>query len=165
MLEEAELSKVEGPLTTVLDRARLPLQAAKPMKELKELAAQGPNYMKGNANRMIEILEGGGSLPTHYDAPVSVWQFGKDLTLVALSGEVVSGYVLETQKAIGHRKLWIAAYVHDYFGYLPTARIIRDGGYEARGLFNGTGWFDEKAEETMIHTITKLALQAGRTFE
>ena len=88
-----------------------------------------------------------------------------DLTLIGLSGEVVSGYVTGIQKSIGHQKLWISAYCHDSFGYLPTAQILRDGGYETRGLFNGMGWFDEKAETDMIETVTQLAKEAGRTFE
>ncbi|MCB1120262.1 MAG: neutral/alkaline non-lysosomal ceramidase N-terminal domain-containing protein [Verrucomicrobiae bacterium] len=165
MLEGEELSKIEGPVTTALGMAHLPLQPAKPLDELRDIAAKGPNWKKGNASKMLQILESGAKLPTHYDAPVAVWQFGKDLTLVSLSGEVVSGYVLETQKAIGHQKLWVSAYAHDYFGYFPTAQIVRDGGYESRGLFNGTGWFDEKAEAAMVDTITKLAHQAGRKFE
>ena len=82
-----------------------------------------------------------------------------------MSGEVVSGYVLATQSSIGHQKLWIGAYCHDYFGYLPTAQILREGGYETRGLFNGLGWFDEQAETDMVDTVTRLAKEVGRTFE
>jgi hypothetical protein len=85
--------------------------------------------------------------------------------LVALSGEVVNRYVLATQNAIGHRKLWIGAYCHDYFGYLPTAQVVWDGGYETRGLFNGLGWFSEQAEQDMLQPIVKLAKEAGREFE
>ena len=81
--------------------------------------------------------------------------------MIGISGEVVSGYVLATQNAIGHRNLWIAC--HDYYGYLPT-EIVRDCGYETRGLSNGLGWFDEAAEDEMVQTIAHLAAQAGRDF-
>ena len=165
LLLQSELTPIQGPVTTVLDNAKLSLQPTKPMAELRQIADHGPNWLKGSAATMIESLERGQPLPRYFDAPVSVWQFGQDLTLVGLSGEVVSGYVLGTQAAIGHRKLWIGAYCHDFFGYLPTAQIVRDGGYETRGLFNGQGWFSEKAEQEMLETITRLAKEAGRNFE
>ena len=164
-LLESDLTPVSGPLTTVLDNARLSLQAPKPVHELEYILANGPGWLKHCAGIMLETLKNHESLPSYYDAPVSVWQFGNDLTLVGMSGEVVSGYVLATQSAIGHQKLWIGAYCHDYFGYLPTAQIIRDGGYETRGLFNGLGYFSEQAEEDMVQTVTRLAKEAGRTFE
>lgn len=164
-LLESELTPVTGALTTVLDNARLTLQPQKPVSELEDILADGPSWLKHCAGIMLDALKRGEILPTYYDAPVSVWQFGEDLTLVGMSGEVVSGYVLATQMSIGHRKLWIGAYCHDYFGYLPTAQILRDGGYETRGLFNGMGWFAEEAEEEMIQTVTRLAEEAGRTFE
>ncbi len=160
-----DLDPISGPITTLLDNAPLTLQPQKSIAELEAIAQSGDSWLKGNANTMLEVLRKGGSLPKKYDAPVSVWQFGEDLTLVGMSGEVVSGYVLATQSAIGHQKLWIGAYCHDYFGYLPTAQILREGGYETRGLFNGMGWFDEQAETDMIETITHLARKAGRTFE
>lgn len=164
-LLEGDLATIKGPLTTVLDEATLSLQPARPLAELADIAENGPNWLRGSAATMLATLNRGERLPTSFDAPVSVWQFGHDLTLLGLSGEVVSGYVLATQNAIGHRKLWIGAYCHDFFGYLPTAQIIRDGGYETRGLFNGMGWFSEQAEQEMIDTITRLSKEAGRPFE
>lgn len=159
------LTPIQGPMKTVLGNARLPLQSPRPLAELENIAENGPNWLKGSAVTMMEMIKDGKPLPRYYDAPVSVWQFGDDLTLVGLPGEVVSGYVLLTQTAIGHRKLWIGAYCHDFYGYLPTAQILRDGGYETRGLFNGTGWFSEQAEDEMIETISSLAKKAGRSFQ
>jgi hypothetical protein len=67
------------------------------------------------------------------------------------------------EKALGPGKLWIAAYSNDVYGYLPSARILREGGYETRGLYHGgIGLFDPKAEEVVIETVKKLAAQAGR---
>jgi len=120
-LLKSDLEPINGPLKTAFDHARLSLQPPKPIEELEAIATKGPNWLRGSAATMRDALEKGESLPSHYDAPLAVWQFGNDLTLVALSREVVSGYVLATQNAIGHRKLWIGAYCHDFFGYLPTA--------------------------------------------
>lgn len=160
-----DLAPIHGPLVTASGKARLTLQASKSIEELEEIVAHGPSWLTGNARKMADAIKAGESLPTHFAAPVSVWQFGEDLTLVGLSGEVVSGYVLSIQNSIGHRKLWIGSYCHDYYGYLPSAQIVRDGGYETRGLSNGLGWFDEQAEADMVESVTRLAKRANRVFE
>ena len=59
---------------------------------------------------MLQALDKGEKLPTHYRAPIAVWQFGTGLTLVALSGEVVVDYVYLIEKAIGPLQVWLAAY-------------------------------------------------------
>src|SRR5207302_757978 len=80
--------------------------------------------------------------------PFAVWQFGRDLTLVGLSGEVVVDYVARLEKALGPNQRWVAAYCHDVYGYLPSARGIAEGGYETRGLYSGgVGFFAPEAAE------------------
>ena len=86
---------------------------------------------------MLAMLDRGEKLPTHYTCPLAVWQFGKDLTLVGLSGEVVVDYVTALERALGPNQLWIAGYCNDVFGYLPSARVLGEGGYETRGLYSG----------------------------
>ncbi|NQT13734.1 MAG: neutral/alkaline non-lysosomal ceramidase N-terminal domain-containing protein, partial [Planctomycetes bacterium] len=128
-----ELSPVRGPLRVELDYADLPLAPVPPREKLEEMI-KGPGYIAYNARRMLESVDRGESLPNEYRAPIAVWQFGDDLTLVALPGEVVNGYVPLLETAIGHRKLWIAGYSNDDFGYLPTAKVLSEGGYETRCL-------------------------------
>jgi len=86
------------------------------------------------------------STPHHLRAPVALWQFGQSLTIVAMSGEVVVDYVHSVEKAIGPLNLWPMGYGNDYFGYLPSARVLEEGGYETRGLNSGQGWFSPAAE-------------------
>ena len=108
------------------------------------------------------MLNRGQTLPTTYRAPVALWQFGHDLTMVAMSGEVVVDYVHAVEKAIGPLNLWPMGYCNDYFGYLPSARLIQEGGYENRGLNSGLGWFSEGAEPAMVGKVKELATKAGR---
>ena len=80
---------------------------------------------------------------------------GSDLTLIGLSGEVVVDYVSMIEKALGPNQLWIAAYCNDVYGYLPSARVIAEGGYETRGLYSGgAGFFDlTKIRETGVRLL------------
>jgi hypothetical protein len=157
-----KLRPVGGPLSIAFDRIDLPLQPAPPRAELQKLAA-GRSPKSWGAKEMLAALDRGEKPPTHYTCPITVWQFGQDLTLVGLSGEVVVDYVTMLEKALGPNRLWIAAYCNDVFGYLPSARVLAEGGYETRGLYSGgAGFFDPGAEQVLVRHLRELAAKAGR---
>jgi hypothetical protein len=157
------LTAVRGPLKIAAGEARLPLAPPKPKEELEKLAASKGGALPWVAQRTLERLARGEKLPTHYTCPLAVWQFGDDLTLVALSGEVVSDYVRLLEDALGPNRLWIAAYCNDVYGYLPSARVLREGGYETRGLYSGgIGLFAADAQDALVAKIRDLAMSAGR---
>ncbi len=160
---EGKLKPVRGPLTIAFDKVALPLQAPPPRAELEKQAAGKSGLQPWIAKRMLAILDRGDKLPTHYDAPLAVWQFGNDLTLVALSGEVVVDYALMLEKELGPGNLWLAAYSNDVYGYLPSARVLKEGGYETRGLYSGgIGLFDAKAQDVFVAKVRELAKKVGR---
>jgi hypothetical protein len=161
VFESTKLKAVGGPLTTLLDHVDLPLQQVT-REQLEKLAAKSPGWQMGNAKTMLAMLDRGKSLPATYRAPVALWQFGQDLTLVAMSGEVVVDYALAVEKSIGPLNLWPAGYCNDYFGYLPSARILQEGGYETRGLNSGQGWFAPTAQDALVNKIHELAKRANR---
>jgi hypothetical protein len=158
-----KLRPVTDPLQIAFGRADLPLQTALSREELKKLAANRRDAKAGNAAALLALLDQGKKLPTHYTCPLTVWQFGRDLTLVGLSGEVVVDYVPMLEKALGPNGLWVAGYCNDVFGYLPSARVLGEGGYETRGLYaGGPGFFDAKAETVVVQNVRELARKAGR---
>lgn len=162
-LLESKLQPVRGPLHIAFDKVALPLQAPPPREELKKQAARKSSIQAWVAQRMLATLDRGEKLPAHYDCPIAVWQFNDDLTLVGLSGEVVVDYVSLLEKALGPRKLWLSAYCNDVFGYLPSAQVLREGGYETRGLYSGgIGLFDAKAQDMLVEKVNELAKKAGR---
>ncbi|HZV07969.1 MAG TPA: neutral/alkaline non-lysosomal ceramidase N-terminal domain-containing protein [Gemmataceae bacterium] len=162
-LLESKLRPVRGPLHIAFDKAALPLQAPPPREELKKQAARKGSIQAWVAQKMLAKLDHGEKLPDHYDCPIAVWQFGDDLTMVGLSGEVVVDYVSLLEKALGPRNLWLTAYCNDVFGYLPSAQVLREGGYETRGLYTGgIGLFDAKAQDALVEKVRELAKKAGR---
>jgi hypothetical protein len=70
--------------------------------------------------------------PSPSSAPYGVtsWTFGKDLAMVFMEGEVVSDYSLRLKQELGD-KIWVNAYSNDVQGYIPSERILYEGGYEA----------------------------------
>ncbi len=159
-----KLKPVHGPLLVAhFANADVPLQTGLSQDELQKLAADKRNARSWGAGQMVAMLERGEKLPTHYSCPLSVWQFGRDLTLVGLSGEVVVDYVTLLERALGPNDLWIAAYCHDVFGYLPSAHVLAEGGYETRGLYSGgAGFFAPEAQDVVVKTVRDLAKKAGR---
>ncbi|MEX2578162.1 MAG: neutral/alkaline non-lysosomal ceramidase N-terminal domain-containing protein [Verrucomicrobiales bacterium] len=70
----------------------------------------------------------------NYDYPIQVIQFGPDLYLIALAGEVVVDYSLRLKRELGESgsAIWVAGYSNDYNGYVPSRRVLEEGGYEAK---------------------------------
>lgn len=161
---ETKLRPVSGPLTVTFDQVDLPLQPTPSRAELQKLAADRRSAQTWGAQKLLAMLDKGEKPPTSYRAPLTVWQLGKDLTLVGLPGEVVVDYLTFLEKALGPNQLWVAGYCNDVFGYLPSARVLKEGGYETRGLYaGGAGFFDAKAQDVLVQKVTELARKAGRT--
>lgn len=160
---DGKLRPVRGPLRIAFDRANVPLQTALSHDQLKALAADKRNAKAFAAAQLLALVDKGEKVPTHYSCPLTVWQFGDDLTLVGLSGEVVVDYVTLLEKEIGPNQLWVAGYCNDVFGYLPSARVLSEGGYETRGLYSGgAGFFAPNAQEVVVQSVRELAKKAGR---
>ena len=115
-----------------LKRIKLDYDTVPTADDLKALVAKGgpPGY---NASVYLARLERGEPLPTNLDYVVQVWHFGNDLTMVFLAGEVVVDYALRLQTEVDPNRLWTVAYANDAPCYIPSERILREGGYEGGG--------------------------------
>lgn len=160
---KTKLRTIGGPLSIAFERVALPLEPAPPREQLELRAAGKTRFAPFTAKQMLTALDKGETLPTEYECPFTVWQFGDDLTLVGLPGEVVVDYLKLIERAIGPNQLWVVAYANDVFGYLPSARVLEEGGYETRGIYHGgIGYFAPSAQEVVVEHVSKLARQAGR---
>jgi neutral ceramidase len=57
----------------------------------------------------------------------------------------------------------MAGYCGDVYGYLPSERVLAEGGYETRGLYVDIGLFAPQVQNTVIGAITEMARRAGRS--
>lgn len=79
--------------------------------------------------------------------------------MVALAGEVVVDYSLRLKAELTGRALWVAGYSNDVFGYMPSLRILREGGFEGGGAMRYTelpGPFAESVEKRVIDKVYEL---------
>ncbi|HZT30128.1 MAG TPA: neutral/alkaline non-lysosomal ceramidase N-terminal domain-containing protein [Bryobacteraceae bacterium] len=148
-----KLDAVGGPLATRFEHVTVEF-ATPPTRQELEARLQDKNpYIRRHAQAMLDILNRGGQLRTTYPYPIQVWQFGKDLTLVALGGEVVVDYALRLKRELGAARLWVAGYSNDVFAYIPSRRVLQEGGYEGGGAmiyYVEPGPFAPSVEETII---------------
>ena len=116
-------------------------------------------YVKRHAALMQAAMARDGQLPTAQPDPVQVWLFGSDLTLVALGGEVVVDYALRLRREHPRRRIWVVGYGNDVFGYVPSLRVLREGGYEggdAMIYYGRPGPFTDQVEDLIVREVRRL---------
>ena len=123
---------------------------------------QGPYADIGTTDKLLALLNRGARIPQSYAAPFSVWQFGSDLSWIGLPEEAVSEYVPLLQETLKDKSLWISGYCNDVSGYLPTRTIMKQGGYETRGLISDTeaGWFAPAVESVLLEEVSLMVDEA-----
>lgn len=150
---------LEGTLKAGFERVDLPLAKPPTREEFQKRLSDKNVFIQRHAKRHLDMLDRGEKLMESYPCPVQVWHLGKDLTLVALGGEVVVDYALRLKREIRDTNLWVAGYSNDVFAYVPSARILIEGGYEAdfNLIYYGLpGRFRNDVEEVLVKGIHAL---------
>jgi hypothetical protein len=127
MLNE-DMKPLPARLTTSYSEIALPLSPPPSKAELSAIAETSSGYKKRWADNLLARINDGQSLITSYPYPVEVWKIG-DQPVVILGGEVVVGYAVELKRVFG-RDVFVLGYSNDVMAYIPTAAILREGGYE-----------------------------------
>jgi hypothetical protein len=145
----ARYSEIELPLDTIPGKARW-----------SEESLSKAHAVRIRAERMLKKLESG-PIPDRYPHyPVEVWRFGDQLIWVALGGEVVIDYNLRLNRELKRKPLWITGYANDVMAYIPSARVLKEGGYEADSsqIYYGqpTKW-SPAIEDKIIGKVLELA--------
>jgi hypothetical protein len=128
-----ELKPVAPELTIAWKEIPLEFAHVPTRDEVEQDAQSTDRYVAARAKLYLEWLDAGKSIPATYPYPVQVWRLGKDLALVALGGEVVVDYALRLKEAHGRDKTWVAGYANDVMAYIPSRRVLAEGGYEGGG--------------------------------
>jgi hypothetical protein len=131
-LLKGPLSPIDAPPVGRLARIKVPFDTLPTREELQALVAKG-GAAGYNASTQLARLDRGEPLQGELDYVVQSWNFGDDLAIVFLAGEVVVDYVLRLKAELDPKRLWVVAYANDEPCYIPSERILREGGYEGGG--------------------------------
>lgn len=89
--------------------------------------------------------------------PVQVARFGEALTVVALGSETTVDYSIRLKRELSKDSAtWVAGYSNDYTGYVPSLRVLKEGGYEAQA-----GWAED-VEERIVKKVHELVEETQR---
>lgn len=130
VIEGDQMKELQPVLKTAYQEVELPLSPPPAVDDLQEVIQKDENktYFSRWAQRMIERIQQGETLETSYPYPVQVWRIGDQLVF-SLAGEVVVDYAVNLKNKYGW-EAFVFAYNNDVMGYIPSVRILREGGYE-----------------------------------
>jgi neutral ceramidase len=167
----AEVERVIGAPMTALAG---PIRSAYRVTELKlaprsraELEAELKAPVAAQVRRaqmMLKLVDAGKPID-RIAYPVQAVRFGRGLTVVALGGEVVLDYSLRIKREFPGEPVIVAGYSNDVMSYIPSKRILGEGGYEAVEsmiYYGQAGPFAEDVEERIFGAVRRVMKEVGR---
>ena len=101
--------------------------------------------------------------------PVQALRLGEEITFLGLGGEVVMDYNLRARREFGGENLVVCGYCHDVSCYIPSQRVLHEGGYEAVDsmiYYGQPGPFADTVEEkifaTIHETLNRIGIKPGQ---
>ena len=126
------------------------------LKQWEKEAESADPFVAARAAIYLEQLKSGKPIKTSYPYPVATWQLG-DIRWAFLGGEVVVDYALRI-KSEQSGNTWVAAYANDVMAYVPSCRVLREGGYEGGDAMIYYGLpcpWSEDVERGVIGEVTR----------
>jgi neutral ceramidase len=131
-----------------------------PTRAELELTTKEPKPRGRWATFMLGEWDRNGQLPAKYPYPIQAWRLGNELTWILLGGEAVVDYSLRLKSELGPKKTWVSSYSNDVMAYIPSRRVLSEGGYEggeARYPYGLPASWDASVENKIVEEAHKLA--------
>ena len=152
------LERITLPLTELPDRSRLQEFAAA-QKGGRNAEARG--FL---ARQMLDQQKRGELPPRGLPYIVQTWQFGNELAMVFMAGEVVVDYALRIRREFDGHRVWSIAYANSTPCYIPSKRLLGKGGYEADTSMHYYGFLRRLLPETEDLIVDSIQRQLPSTF-
>ncbi|HEY8659058.1 MAG TPA: neutral/alkaline non-lysosomal ceramidase N-terminal domain-containing protein [Hanamia sp.] len=159
---DEDMEQLPPHLTTAYGEVELSLNTPPSKEELLKKAAESSDYQKRWASHLLKNINKGETLRTSYPYPVEVWKIG-DQPIIILGGEVVVGYAIELKRIFG-QNVFVLGYSNDVMSYIPTAKILQEGGYEGVGsqmVYGLPNTWKSNIETVILQKILQVAIEAG----
>lgn len=150
---------IEGKLSTSFREVPLALDKLPTREEIEKEAQSSNQYAVLRARMLLGKLDAGEQLSQTYPYPIQVWKLGDQIQWVTLGGEVVVDFAVRLKRELSGPRTFVAGYSNDVMAYIPSLRVLKEGGYEGGGamLFYGlpTVWGPD-VEETIVRGVHEL---------
>ncbi len=130
VVEEDAFTQLEPHIQTAYAEHPLPFASLPDRRALERIRDDDrvPSYFNRWAKRKLGQLDQGKPLPADYPYPIQCIKLGQQL-IFALGGELVTQYSIALKDRFGPTTL-VYGYSNDVMGYIPSERILEEGGYE-----------------------------------
>jgi hypothetical protein len=164
----SELRSVNTPIRTAYQSVQLDFAAHTRQTFEDELKkAEDPKkpdrFLARRARMMLDGYDKGHPI-RQASCPVQAIRLGSEFSIIALGGEVVVDYQLRVKREFPKENLMVIGYANDVMCYIPSQRVLREGGYEAERNMVGYGQpgpFAETVEETLLGAIHRAMKEVG----
>ncbi|MGA2866221.1 MAG: neutral/alkaline non-lysosomal ceramidase N-terminal domain-containing protein [Verrucomicrobiota bacterium] len=153
---------VRGGFKLAYDEVELPLVDPPTRAQIENDSHSQDQAIKQRAELYLKLLDAGQPLPRSMKLPLAALRLGDDLTFVLMGGEVVVDYSRRLKRLLAQDHPWMVGYAYEIPCYIPSVRILKEGGYEAEssltyyGLY---GPFRTTIEDLLVNRAT--AMVAG----
>ena len=155
-LIELPLTSITHAPTARLETIELPFQPHFTRAQW-EARAKTAGIVGHHARLWLARIDAGQPPTPTLPYPVQTFSFGDQLAMVFLGGEVVVDYSLRLKAELDPTRLWINGYANDVPCYIPSRRILREGGYEAESSL----WYYDRPQQ-LDPTVEDQIIQAVR---
>ncbi|MDZ4290282.1 MAG: neutral/alkaline non-lysosomal ceramidase N-terminal domain-containing protein, partial [Prosthecobacter sp.] len=129
-LLKAEHKPLRGKVACKVKIISLPLEPLPSREEWEKLATGANQPTAYAARKNLARLDRGEKLSTELPYRVQAWTFGRDLAMFFLPGEVTVDYELRLKIEFDAARVWVNGYCNDAICYIPSRRVLAEGGYE-----------------------------------
>ncbi|MDB6117252.1 MAG: hypothetical protein JWO08_1033 [Verrucomicrobiaceae bacterium] len=126
--------ELKGPLKCGVRPISLAFDTLPPKEHWEELATKGKTiHEKHLGSLFLTMIARKEPIPTELPYLVQAWRFSDDLAMVFLNGEVVVDYSLRLKREFDKDRMWVNSYSNNVPAYIPSERVLQEGGYEGGG--------------------------------
>ena len=164
----AKMQPITAKLGTAYDEIDLAFDELPTREQIEKDTKSSNRYVASRARLLLKQIERDGKLSQTYPYPVQTWRLGRNVVFVTLGGEVVVDFALRLKRELGQGTTWVAGYTNDVVAYIPSLRVLKEGGYEGATamIYYGqpTVWAPQ-VEEHVVKTVRKQAKRLGAPIE
>ncbi len=160
---EEKMPELTPVLKTAYSEINLTLDSLPTETELLKVAEDtSAAHNQRWARRMLTARKQNQPFRTSYPYPLQAWQLGDQLVL-GLGGELVVEYAIRLKKMYG-LQTFVLGYSNDVMSYIPSTRILEEGGYEgatSQMVYGMPTTWAPGIEETIINGMKEVVEQMG----
>lgn len=156
---KAPMAELAPSLVSAYREIEAPLDTPPTQDELQANTQSKNRFEVARANYLLREMKKKGAIGDTYPYPIGAWRLGDKIDFLFLGGEVVIDYALRLKRERQGTTTWVAAYSNDVMAYIPSLRVLTEGGYEGGGsnvYYGLPSLWSEDIEETIVKAVHEM---------